>query len=204
LITPTRQASFAQNKPPTWVDRFGEWLSQRKLAKWIPSDGNLDVADLGCGYYARQLRGLESRFKSAVLVDMFIAPEFKQNPKFKVVEGTMPEALEPLSTGSLDRILFNSVLEHLWEPQKTLHEIYRLLKPGGIAVVNVPNWRGKFFLEFAAFRLGLSPAEEMDDHKNYYDPKDLWPMLVAAGFRPRRIKISTHKFGLNTIAVVTK
>jgi hypothetical protein len=47
----------------------------------------------------------------------------------------------------------------------------------------------------------LSPAEEMDDHKTYYDVPNLWPMLVAAGFRPKNIRCFPHKFGLNTFAV---
>ncbi len=62
-----------------------------------------------------------------------------------------------------------------------------------------PSWRGKTFLEFTTFRLGSSP-EEMDDHKMYYDPRDLWPLLVQAGFRPRDIRCFRHKFGLNTFA----
>ena len=41
----------------------------------------------------------------------------------------------------------------------------------------------------------------MNDHKRYYDPRDLWPMLVAAGWRPSEIRIRRHKFGLNTFAV---
>jgi hypothetical protein len=41
----------------------------------------------------------------------------------------------------------------------------------------------------------------MDDHKNYFDPKDLWPLLVKAGFRPRNIRCFRHKFGLNTFAI---
>ena len=40
----------------------------------------------------------------------------------------------------------------------------------------------------------------MDDHKRYYDPRDLWPLLVDAGFRPSGIKCYRHKFGLNTFA----
>ena len=40
----------------------------------------------------------------------------------------------------------------------------------------------------------------MNDHKTYYDPRDLWPMLVQAGFRPQDIKVHRHKFGLNTFA----
>ena len=65
----------------------------------------------------------------------------------------------------------------------------------------MPSWRGKWFLEFAAFRLGLSPAAEMDDHKAYYDPRDLWPLLVEAGFKPSRISCYRHQFGLNTFPV---
>ena len=68
--------------------------------------------------------------------------------------------------------------------------------------MNVPSWLGKPFLEFASFRLGVTnTAEEIDDHKAYYDPRDLWPMLVRAGFRPSRIRCFRHKFGLNTSAV---
>jgi hypothetical protein len=65
----------------------------------------------------------------------------------------------------------------------------------------VPSWLGKRALEFSAFRLGLSPAEEMDDHKYYFDPKDLWPLLVRAGFRPSNIRCFRHKFRLNTFAI---
>ena len=85
-----------------------------------------------------------------------------------------------------------------------LDECYRLTKPGGTCVFNVPSWRGKWFLEFSAYRLGLSPKEEMDDHKAYYDVKDLWPLLVKAGFVPSNIRCFAHKFGLNTFAVCTK
>ena len=68
----------------------------------------------------------------------------------------------------------------------------------------VPSWRGRWFLELSAFRLGLSPKDEMDDHKNYYDVKDFWPLLVRAGFVPSRIQCVSHKFGLNTFAVCTR
>jgi hypothetical protein len=69
--------------------------------------------------------------------------------------------------------------------------------------VNVPTWRGKYFLELTAFRLGLSPNGkiEMDDHKMYYDKRDLWSLLVKAGFAPGRIHLHYHKFGLNLFAV---
>jgi hypothetical protein len=94
-----------------------------------------------------------------------------------------------------------SVLEHLWQPEVTLGHLRRVTKPSGTCIVNVPSWRGKWFLETSAFRLHLSPAAEMDDHKWYFDPKDLWPLLVRAGFLPSGITCHRHKFGLNTIAI---
>jgi hypothetical protein len=70
-----------------------------------------------------------------------------------------------------------------------------------VFLVNVPSWRGKRLLEFSAYRLHMSPAEEVNDHKRYYDPRDLWPMLRSAGFLPQAIRCARHKFGLNTFAV---
>ena len=84
-----------------------------------------------------------------------------------------------------------------------LEECLRIVRPEGMCLFNVPSWRGKRFLEYSAFRLGLSPKDEMDDHKTYYDVKDLWPLLVRAGFLPSRIRCFSHKFGLNTFAVCT-
>lgn len=109
--------------------------------------------------------------------------------------------LPTLESGSLDIVVCLSVLEHLWDPQEALGHFHRLLTPGGTAILNVPSWLGKPFLELAAFRLGMAPAEDMDDHKAYYDPRDLWPMLVKAGFKPSLIRCHRHKFGLNTAAV---
>ena len=43
----------------------------------------------------------------------------------------------------------------------------------------------------------------MEDHKMYYDVRDLWPLLVQAGFTPSRIQCFSHKLGLNTFAACT-
>jgi hypothetical protein len=38
----------------------------------------------------------------------------------------------------------------------------------------------------------------------YYDPKDLWPLLVRSGFPPSHIHCHRHKMGLNTFAECRK
>jgi SAM-dependent methyltransferase len=136
-----------------------------------------------------------------LLVDVSLADDLMRHPKVQAVAGPLEAVLPTVPSRSLDVVLCLSVLEHLDEPQQALDEFRRILAPGGVVLINVPSWRGKQWLELSAFRLGLSPALEMDDHRRYYDPRDLWPMLVRAGFRPSAISCKRHKFGLNTFAV---
>jgi SAM-dependent methyltransferase len=196
-----RTRSFGEGYQPTIVDRFGVWLSARQIHRYAPTFRGLRLGDFGCGFHAAFARTVLDDVASAVLADLSISPELRARPRVTALQGPLPDVLSELPSASLDIILCVSVLEHLWEPLRAISEFRRLLAPGGVCLVNVPSWRGKWFLEYSAFRLGLSPAEEMNDHKNYYDVKDLWPLLVRGGFRPSRIRCFSHKFGLNTFAV---
>jgi SAM-dependent methyltransferase len=195
-----REKSFGQDYAPTLVDRFGVWLSARQIYNHVRSFQGLRVGDFGCGYHAQFLQTVLADISQAVLVDVSLSPKLKSNPKVRAIEGTLPDALSSIPSGSLDVVLCVSVLEHLWEPLHALLEFRRLLASDGICFVNVPSWRGKQFLEYSAFRLKTSPADEMNDHKMYYDPRDLWPLLIRAGFKPQGIVCKEHKFGLNTYA----
>ena len=199
-VAPVRQEAFLQSKPGTPVDRFGVWLSGLQIRRFVPTFAGKRVGDFGCGYQAAFTRTVLDKVDRAVLVDVALADDLKAHPRVQAIEGVLPDALASLPPASLDVVMIVSVLEHVTEPQRLLNEAHRLLAPGGVALINVPSWRGKKYLELSAFRLRLSPAAEMDDHKMYYDVRDLWPLLVTAGFRPSRIRCFTHKFGLNTFA----
>lgn len=184
----------------TWVDRFGVWLSQSAIRRWLPAGGRLDILELGCGYRASLLVGLRDRVRRGVGVDFQVDPALRDLAPYSFLEGSIEESLPKLAGETFDVVMIISVLEHLAEPLAALQFARGLLKPGGVLLINVPTWRGKFFLEFSAFRLGLSPKVEMDDHKMYYNKRDLWPLLVRAGFFPSRIRLRYHKFGLNLFA----
>jgi 2-polyprenyl-3-methyl-5-hydroxy-6-metoxy-1,4-benzoquinol methylase len=196
-----RRRAYGQDHALSPVDRFGVWLSGRRINRTVGDFTDKRVGDFGCGYEASFARSLLGRAAHVTLVDVALAPDLVADPSLTAIEGALPGALAGIETESLDVIVCNSVLEHLVEPQVALDEFMRLLAPGGTCMVNVPSWRGKWFLEYSAFRRGTSPPEEMDDHKMYYDPRDLWPMLVKAGFRPSDIRCFRHKFGMNTWAV---
>lgn len=200
----TRERSYGEERSLSLVDRFGVWLSGRQIRAAVPDFAGKRVGDFGCGYSASFARTVLDDVEQMVLVDVSLAPDLARHPRVRAIQGLLPGALSEIADGSLDVVVCNSVLEHLWEPELALAEFWRVSAPGGVCVVNVPSWRGKRFLEFSAFRAGLSPAAEMDDHKMYYDPRELWPLLVRAGFKPHNIRVFRHKFGLNTFAVLRK
>ncbi|HWM23651.1 MAG TPA: methyltransferase domain-containing protein [Chthoniobacterales bacterium] len=187
----------------TFVDRLGAWLSQRAIRRHLPKRSNLEVLDLGCGYHATALIRLEPFLKRGVGVDFQLAPELQGLAGYAFHEGSIEDALPRLKEEKFDVVMLISVLEHLSAPEAILESARDMLKPSGVLIVNVPTWRGKAFLEFSAFRLGLSPRVEMDDHKMYYDKRDLWPLLVRAGFKPSQIRLRYHKFGLNLLAAAS-
>ena len=196
-----RKRAFGEGYTLTAVDRFGIWLSARQLRHWAGALAGKDLADAGCGYNATFVRSVLGEIRHATLIDLSLAPDLKASPKITALERRLPEGLEDVPDASIDVVLCVSVLEHLANPEKAIVSLRRITRPGGVCLLNVPSWRGKRLLEFSAFRLGMSPAEEMNDHKAYYDPKDLWPMLVRGGFLPQDLRVFRHKFGLNTFAV---
>jgi SAM-dependent methyltransferase len=70
------------------------------------------------------------------------------------------------------------VLEHLQRPLDDLRELARVLRPGGVIYVHVPN--------YASLTIGLGVSRfaynEPLGHLNYFTPHTLTRMLRRAGF----------------------
>lgn len=187
-----REQSYLQHGS-TFVDRLRTRLVQREILKRLPRTGGLRVLDLGCGYHATYLKAIGKRLAEGVGVDFHVSEESRRHPRLSFVTSSVEDALPELPSNAFDAVLFISVLEHVRNPAECLSHCHRVLKAGGRLLVNVPTWYAKPVLELSAFKFGTSPACEMDDHKMYYSKRDLWPLLVRAGFRPSRIRMHYQK-----------
>lgn len=168
--TSGRSTSYGQIQELTLVDRFGVYLSVRAVRRHLRKVAlghGLSVLDLGCGYHASTLRALEPEIGRGVAVDVALSPDLADSGKIATLESALGEALPGMADDSFDLVLLLSVLEHLWNPLEILSGCSRVLRPGGAFLLNVPTWTGKTFLEMSAFRFGLSPPLEIDDHKMY-------------------------------------
>jgi SAM-dependent methyltransferase len=195
-----RRESFGQNRKQVLVERLGRWAALRKVERRVGGLADKRVGDFGCGFEAALVRDYVGVVKHATLIDFQLADDLKTNPKITAFEAELPGAIGKIQDGSLDVVICISVLEHVWDHAEYLAECRRILAPDGLLYVHVPSWWGKVILEICAFRFGWS-AEGIDDHKRYYGPRDLWPLLRAAGFLPHQITCRRQQLGCSTFAV---
>lgn len=97
----------------------------------------------------------------------------------------------PFAPGEFDAAMCLDVFEHLFQPQLAAAEIARVLRPGGVLVVAIPNaayWRRR--LELGLFGRFNPYGDEKamtepwrDPHLRFFTAWSLRRMLEAAGLR---------------------
>lgn len=206
-MEPLRDFSIGENGKRSVADIAGVLLSRIRVAKfhkYIKKSGDpVELLDIGCGYEAHLSINFINKVERIYLADVSINTNLLRFPGVVFLRGDLNKTVKSLSDNSIDLIIASNVIEHLSDPRFILMELSRLLKPGGMLMIIVPNWRGKSLLEFMAFKLRISPAYEINDHKWYFSKSELWTLIRSAGFSPEFIKIKTVKFGTCTYAIVS-
>ncbi len=95
-----------------------------------------------------------------------------------------------------DVVILSAVLEHLYEPRSMLAEVSRVLKPGGLLFVDVPNERGLVFkmgnlyqrLRGRTWCVNLSPTFP-PFHLFGFSPGALKTMLAQEGFDLKKMLV---------------
>jgi SAM-dependent methyltransferase len=89
-----------------------------------------------------------------------------------------------LTEEQFDCIVSIDCLEHLDQDQPFLCEVRRLLKPGGVAVVTVPNGDPRLLANKIKWRLGMTP-EVYGHTRAGYTVQELTGTLQTAGLHPQ-------------------
>jgi SAM-dependent methyltransferase len=86
----------------------------------------------------------------------------------------------PAFDGAFDVIFFNHVLEHIPDDGRALETVRRILAPGGLLVLGVPN-EGSWWWQLAYKR--APDVLATTDHVHFYTAKTVTARLKQAGFR---------------------
>lgn len=156
-----------------WVHWFEAWNNRKTLSRLtkqqLPGRRLLEVG-VGSGSF---LSAARERGYSVMGCDLS-APICKRVDE---VYGISMHA-EPLATlageSRFDVIVMNHVLEHVQQPVHFLRDVYRLLAPGGVVHIAVPN--------VACWEAGFSGWTSYEPyHLIYFDPQTLARVITDSG-----------------------
>ncbi|MEW5989267.1 MAG: class I SAM-dependent methyltransferase, partial [Chloroflexota bacterium] len=134
---PYAKAIQSESSPFRRLDlEYGLVRRCRRLMRHRPSPGRL--LDVGCatGLFLNAMR--ERDWQVAGVEPSLNASTYaRQTFNLDIYTGTLEEA--GLPAAHFDAVTLWDVLEHVIDPKATLAEIGRILKPGGLLVLSLPN-----------------------------------------------------------------
>lgn len=142
------------------------------------------VLDIGCssGDYLAYLRSLGWEVYGVEL-DEGAARYAREHFGIDVRAGSAEHTLNEFPDRSFDVVTMWHVLEHLFDPSLVLAEVHRILRPGGILMLEMPNVRSLWASMLGEYWFPL----EIPRHLYHFNPPTLRAMLAKTGFRLTRL-----------------
>lgn len=174
----------------------------RILLEYLELRDGLSILDCGCGmgFYLLAMGRLRRLDLVGVDTDPRRLEQARRAAPAARLERADASAL-PFPDASFDGVLLTEVLEHVEDDLGALRELRRVLRPGGILAVSVPNSRFPFWwdpINPVWMGLGGEPIREgpvagmWSNHRRLYRPGELADAVAAAGFGVEILEEATH------------
>lgn len=175
------------------------------IFEWINPRDESVILDCACGrgFYLNMFRYVSGCKLVGLELEWPVIEKAKRNV------GHLPDVLLtnaniyqlPYPDGTFDGVILSEILEHVDRDVDGLKEVYRVLKPGGVAAITVPNANYPFWWDpinkslETAFNthIGQGPlAGIWANHVRLYTPDQLRGAVISAGFVVEEERAFTH------------
>lgn len=180
---PSRHA--ARLGEPSYVWRAGQERRLAMVAAWGQLDRARSILDVGTGLglYLARMKALAPHVERAIGTEY----EFERAHEANLRNDSLVSAeMLPFPSGSFDLVLSHEVLEHVGDDNVAAAEIVRVLRPGGRAIIFVPNrwwpfethgiyWRGEYQFgnKLGVNYLPMPIRDRFAPHVRTYSGRDL-------------------------------
>jgi 2-polyprenyl-3-methyl-5-hydroxy-6-metoxy-1,4-benzoquinol methylase len=168
------------------------------------SEGKINFVDVGCaggllllaaqavdGYNC----GVPPRFNvRGISIDPRERSETERSVGCPVM---FPDEAAAEWAGWADVVTLMNVLEHVSDPFALLGQLRRILKPGGLLLIDVPN---NSVVSLRGRLLHRWPELDLGEHVNHFVPVTLDRLLIRAGFTPKQRFFGMYK-GIESLAI---
>jgi 2-polyprenyl-3-methyl-5-hydroxy-6-metoxy-1,4-benzoquinol methylase len=168
------------------------------------SEGKINFVDVGCaggllllaaqavdGYNC----GVPPRFNvRGISIDPRERSETERSVGCPVM---FPDEAAAEWAGWADVVTLMNVLEHVSDPFTLLSQLRRILKPGGLLLIDVPN---NSVVSLRGRLLHRWPELDLGEHVNHFVPVTLDRLLIRAGFTPKQRFFGMYK-GIESLAI---
>ncbi|MBN2765257.1 MAG: class I SAM-dependent methyltransferase [Paludibacteraceae bacterium] len=166
---------------------IGYFKNQRtEMLRYIPNEA-ITILEVGCGEGSfcnllkrndREIWGIEINSIAAVNA----AKECN-----KILVGDFDDLYPQLPKNYFDLVIFNDVLEHLYNPWETIRKVKSILKPNGLLISSIPNFRyvGNLITEILIekdFRYKPEGGILDDTHIRFFTSKSILRMFTDEGY----------------------
>lgn len=168
------------------VFKVRSWLERRRLLRWCEGlSTDARILDVGCGgaFHLGLLKryGKESWHLEGIDIDKRAVAKALQ-AGILIHEGTLDTVR--LGESSYDLVLMIQTIEHVGDPDRTLAQVHKILKPGGRLIVVTDNTAS---LDFRLFKRSYWGGYHFPRHWNLFDRRSLARLADNCGYRIERI-----------------
>jgi SAM-dependent methyltransferase len=173
-MDPNEYTKLADVEDRMWYFRALHAHAHRLLAHGLAGRDAPRILDAGCGtgglIVRLQRREPAWRFSGIDFSPLACAFAAKRCREAEIREASVTAL--PFKEGNFDAVVSGDVLCQIEKPEEAMAEFYRCLRPGGIAVINVP-----------AYRWLWSYHDEMVQSKHRFDRREVVELAERAGLR---------------------